>query len=249
MNKTSNNHTAERLFSGLIGEEYEKLRVICPAAADMSRRVGEFLGEWVHDRGGDYDVLELGCGTGITSAALLDALGDHPLTTLDSEPAMLAQARINLAPWIEAGRLRMVENDALSFLRTQSDASYDAVASAFTLHNFMDGYRTEVLREIFRVLKPGGLFVNGDRYGLDDTLEHTRLIQEEAKHYFKTFIEMNRIDLLKHWVVHLFSDESPDRVMRLAPALQRMAEIGYQPVAVHYRQEVNALLTGSKPSA
>ncbi|QJD30199.1 class I SAM-dependent methyltransferase [Methylococcus geothermalis] len=247
MNAIPNSHTAERLFSGLMAEEYEKLKLICPAAADMSRRVGEFLADWVQGRAGPNRVLELGCGTGVTTAALLAALGEAPLTAIDSEPAMLVQARANLAPWIEAGRLRLIQNDALSFLRAQDDDSVDAVASAFTLHNFMYGYRSEVMREIFRVLKPGGLFVNGDRYGLDDTLEHTRLIQEEVKQYFKTFRELDRLDLLEHWIVHLFSDESPDRVMRLAPALEHMAQIGYQAVTVHYRNEVNALVSGVKP--
>lgn len=246
MNAIPNLHTAERLFSGAIAEEYEKLKLICPAAAEMSRRVGDFMAEWLRGRAVPDSVLELGCGTGVTTAALLAALGEAPLTAIDSEPAMLAQARANLAPWIEAGRLRLVENDALSFLRAQADGSVDIIASAFTLHNFMDGYRSEVLREIFRVLKPGGLFVNGDRYGLDDTLEHTRLIQEEVKQYFKVFRDLNRIDLLEHWIVHLFSDESPDRVMRLAPALENMAEIGYQAVTVHYRNEVNALVSGVK---
>jgi ubiquinone/menaquinone biosynthesis C-methylase UbiE len=111
----------------------------------------------------------------------------------------------------------------------------------------MDGYRCEVIREIFRALKPGGLFLNGDRYGLDDTLEHTRLIQEEVKQYFKVFRELDRMDLLEHWIVHLFSDESPDRVMRLAPAVEHMAAAGFRPVTVHYRHEVNALVTGIKP--
>lgn len=247
MNAIPNSHTAERLFSGLIAEEYEKLKLICPAAADMSRRVGEFLAEWGRGRVVPKTVLELGCGTGVTTAALLAALGAAPLTAIDSEPAKLAQAEANLEPWIEAGRLRLIQNDALSFLRAQADDSVDAIASAFTLHNFMYGYRSEVLREIFRVLKPGGLFVNGDRYGLDDTVEHTRLIQEEVKQYFKTFRELGQLDLLEHWIVHLFSDESPDRVMRLAPALESMAEIGYQAVTVHYRNEVNALVSGVKP--
>jgi ubiquinone/menaquinone biosynthesis C-methylase UbiE len=247
MRAIPNSHTAERLFSGPIAEEYEKLELICPAAADMSRRVGEFLAEWLRGRAVPQNVLELGCGTGVTSAALLAALGAAPLTAVDSEPAMLAQAEANLAPWIEAGRLRLIENDALSFLRAQPDDGVDIIASAFTLHNFMDGYRCEVIREIFRALKPGGLFLNGDRYGLDDTLEHTRLIQEEVKQYFKVFRELDRMDLLEHWIVHLFSDESPDRVMRLAPAVEHMAAAGFRPVTVHYRHEVNALVTGIKP--
>src|SRR5690606_17024727 len=110
---------------------------------------------------------------------------------------------------LEHGRLRLVENDALSHLRDTPSASVDIVATAYTLHNFLNGYRLRVLEEIFRVLKPGGIFVNGDRYALDDSLAHLQSIQDEVRQYFRTFTALNRIDLLEQWIVHLFSDESP----------------------------------------
>jgi tRNA (cmo5U34)-methyltransferase len=89
-------------------------------------------------------------------------------------------------------------------------------ASAYTVHNFLETYRDQVLTEIFRVLRSGGIFLNGDRYALDDTAEHTRLTQEEVRGYFKAFSAISRLDLLEQWVLHLFSDESADHNMRLA---------------------------------
>jgi ubiquinone/menaquinone biosynthesis C-methylase UbiE len=237
----------ERSFSGPIGKEYEKLKLICPEAADMSRRVGEFLADWVKRREGRLKVVELGCGTGITTTAILSALGENPLVAVDPESTMLAQARVNLFSWMKQGQLTLVEDDALSYLKTLPDASQDAVVSAYTLHNFVEDYRNQVLREIHRVLLPGGLFVNGDRYALDDRGAHTRQIQEEARRYFAVFGKMGRIDLLEEWIVHLFGDESPDRVMRLSPSLQTLSSIGFEPASVHYRHGVNALVSAEKP--
>ena len=238
---------AERLFGGVIGEEYDMLKQVCPAAAEMSRQVGEFVEGWQPGR--FLRIFEIGCGTGITTAALLSGREDSVITALDNEPGMLTQAKRNLAPWIEAGRLQLQECDALSGLQSLPDASVDVVASAYTLHNFLNGYRRQVIGDICRVLKPGGVFVNGDRYALDDTLAHTRLAQEELRHYCRTFYAMARPDLLEQWVVHMFSDESPDHIMRLESAIAGLKQGGFDPVLIHYREGVNTLLSAVKPAS
>jgi len=243
-----NEVTAEKLFSGPIGEEYEMLKRICPAAADMSRRVGEFVAGWNPKVPTEsLNLLELGCGTGVTTLNLLHARSDTIITSVDNEPTMLSQARRNLADALERGRLKLIENDALSYLSDMPPASMDIVATAYTLHNFLDGYRGRVLEEIFRVLKPGGVFVNGDRYALDDSLAHLQSIQAEVRQYFRTFTDLDRVDLLEQWIVHLFSDESPDHVMPLDAGLSAMRETGFDAVTVHFRQDVNALVSGGKP--
>jgi ubiquinone/menaquinone biosynthesis C-methylase UbiE len=240
-------HNAERLFSGPLAEEYEMLKLICPAAAEMSRLVGEFVAHWNTSALSEpFNILELGCGTGVTTLHLLNSGRNATLTALDNEPAMLNQARTSLVEALKEGRLHLVENDAWSYLRETPAQSFDIVASAYTLHNFLNGYRDSVLEEIHRVLKPGGLFINGDRYALDDTVAHLHSLQEEVRHYFSTFRSIDRLDLLEQWILHLFSDESPHHVMRLEPALEKMRRIGFALVTIHYRHEVNALVAGVK---
>lgn len=225
------------------------LKLICPAAAAISLRVGAFVASLPARPTRPLELFEIGCGTGITTQALLEARPDLAIDAVDNEPTMLAQARGNLLRFVDLGRVRLVEADALSGLRELPTESIDVVASAYAMHNFLDGYRARTLSEIFRVLRPGGVFVNGDRYGLDDAAEHTRLTQEEARHYFKAFSAINRYDLLEQWIIHLFSDESADHLMRLGPALTKMREIGFVPVEVHFRDGVNTLLTAAKPAA
>lgn len=242
------NHTA---FAGPIGEEYSMLRLICPAAADMSRQVGTFVRGWQRPDGADpakpLELLEIGCGTGITSCALLDARDDLVITAVDIAPAMLAQARLNLAEALDRGRIRLVENDALDFLLGLESDSVDMVASGYALHNFEQAYRQQAVREVLRVLKPGGMLVNGDRYALDDTLEHLKVVQDEIRQFFKVFRKRERLDLLEQWIVHLYSDESPDHVMRLGAALADYRSAGFDPVTVHDRYQNNALVSAQKP--
>jgi ubiquinone/menaquinone biosynthesis C-methylase UbiE len=121
------------------------------------------------------------------------------------------------------------------------------VASAYTLHNFLNDYRELVINEIFRVLKPNGQFINGDRYALDDISEHTRLTQQDASHFFKVLIAANKPDLLEQWILHLFSDESENHIMRESAALAQLQNAGFIDIQLNHRMNVNALVTATKP--
>ncbi len=239
---------AERLFSGQLSSEYNILEFICPAAGQMSRHVGDYVARLPAALGRPLRVFEIGCGTGATTAALLRGRPDVSIIAVDNESSMVEQARANLAEELSRGRVRLIEADALKALQEIAADDVDVVASSYAIHNFLDSYRRETLAEIFRVLAPGGVFVNGDRYAVDDPAEHTRLTQDEVRNWFKALGGMGRQDLLEQWVVHLFSDESPDHIMRLAPSLQILRELGFDPIKVEIRDGINALLTAAKPA-
>ncbi|AMK77964.1 MULTISPECIES: class I SAM-dependent methyltransferase [Methylomonas] len=236
----------DAMFSGVIGQEYQMLKLICPFATEMSRLVGEIVGAYCDAQNTTQTVVELGGGTGITTLAILSAADNLRVLSVDNEPTMQSQAKQSLRDWIAAGRLSFSSEDALTALQALASESVDILASAYTLHNFHIDYRRRVLAEIYRVLKPGGKFVNGDRYALDDISAHTRSTQREVGGYFKVLTEINRLDLLEHWIVHLFNDESENHVMRESVALAQMADAGFRDIDLQQRMEVNALVTAVK---
>ncbi len=241
-------HGYEAMFSGIIGQDYDMLRLICPLATEMSRLVGETVGDYCKtlNEADSIQLLELGGGTGITTLAVLSADSRLTVVSVDNEIKMQQQAKNHLKKWMEEGRLQFSAEDALTALKQQGTQSVDLVATAYTLHNFENNYRAEVIGEIHRVLKPGGQFINGDRYGLDDVTAHTRIIQQEVAGYFKVLIEQQRLDLLEHWIIHLFNDESENHVMRESKAIQQLIQAGFNDVALSHRMEVNALVKAVK---
>jgi Methylase involved in ubiquinone/menaquinone biosynthesis len=236
----------DALFAGIIGQEYEILKQICPPATEMSRLVGEEVAAFCHAHPGMQTLVELGSGTGITTLSILSAHEGVKVLSIDNEPVMQEQAKNNLQDWVLAGRLDFSANDALSALKALPDDSVNIVASAYTLHNFEKGYRQEVIAEIYRVLKPDGRFINGDRYAFDDMVLHTRNTQQEVAGYFKVLTEMGRPDLLEQWILHLFSDESEARIMRESASLAELKDAGFQHVQLKSRLEVNAVMTAVK---
>jgi SAM-dependent methyltransferase len=92
-------------------------------------------------------VLDVGCGTGVLARAAADRVAvESQVTGLDRNAGMLAVAR-RLRPQID-----WREGDATTL--PFADASYDVVLSQFALMYFPD--RTSALKEMVRVLRPGG---------------------------------------------------------------------------------------------
>lgn len=234
-------------FTGRIGEEYGFLTAICPNVVTLTKNLGSAVAAW--RPGETLRGIEIGCGTGLSTLSLLSQRADLHLRAFDAAPAMLKQARENLADYVKAGRVEFIESDALEFLKGQPDASADVVASNYAIHNFLNDYREKVFAQILRVLKPGGLFVNGDRFASDDRNEHLTSTQNDVRRWFKVFSELGRYDLLEDWVVHLLSDESPDHVMYFSPTLSFLRELGFADVSAAYRDGVDVLVTATKPQS
>ncbi len=233
----------DNLFTGRIGAEYDFLRLMCPNHVLLAKRLGETVGGF---RPGEPLVgFEIGCGTGISTLALLAARDALTVNAIDAAPAMLDQAREHLADYVQSGRVTFAQADALDALKALPAASIDVVASNYAIHNFLDGYRDLVLAEAHRVLKSGGIFVNGDRYAMDDRAAHLADTQETVRRWFKLFREIDRLDLLEDWVVHFYSDELPEHVMYFAPSMKKLEALGFS-VRIDYREGVDTLVVATK---
>ncbi len=233
----------DNLFTGKIGAEYDLLRLMCPNHVLLARRLGETVAGWKQDVA--LKGFEIGCGTGISTLTLLAGRDNLTLTAIDAAPAMLEQAQESLAEYVTAGRVAFERADALEALKALPGDSLDIVASNYAIHNFLDDYRSLVLAEIHRVLKTGGLFINGDRYAMDDRAAHLLDTQETVRRWFKLFREIDRLDLLEDWVVHFYSDESADHIMYFTPSMEKLKALGFA-VTVDYREGVDTLVMAVK---
>jgi ubiquinone/menaquinone biosynthesis C-methylase UbiE len=97
-------------------------------------------------------VLDLGCGTGTLAVALKQRYPEIEVVGLDPDPRALERAR-NKARRAEVKvRFDQGFSDELEY-RT---ASFDRVLSSFMLHHVGKDQKEATMREVCRVLKPGG---------------------------------------------------------------------------------------------
>ena len=102
-------------------------------------------------------VLDLGCGSGASTRAILDAwsaragaAGFLTVGGVDASQGMVVQARAKAWP----ARVDFAVSDAVAHLESLPDRSVDGVLAAYLLRNVPD--RERLVREVARVLSPGG---------------------------------------------------------------------------------------------
>jgi ubiquinone/menaquinone biosynthesis C-methylase UbiE len=137
-------------------------------AAEVGRyekRMGEFRDLAAEDTAiltglalpGGSRILEIGTGSGHFARAA--ARVGHRVTALDVSPAMLEYAG-NRARTEGLAGIEFVHGGFLTF--GGPSAAYDAVVSVVVLHHLPDLWKAVALRNVRRLLKPGGQFLLGD---------------------------------------------------------------------------------------
>jgi len=96
-------------------------------------------------------VLDVGCGPGEILKLLTLKYPDHQLTGVDVDPEILAIARKNLP---SALNLTQGSADVLPFPAEK----FNVVTSSLMIHHLTPEQKQKMMREVHRVLKPGGRF-------------------------------------------------------------------------------------------
>ncbi len=234
----------EHRFNNDIGSEYELYKLASPYYEILHQCITDILREKFGQHS-SVQIMEIGFGTGVTSRAILRASDSIHLIGVDNEPMMLEKVSHLLDSEIKTGRVELKTEDALGALRSMKSREYEAVISGFVIHNFQNDYRSEVLKEIHRVLKSGGIFINGDKIAADNSEEHRKNYTWQIKQ-FQVYRKMGKPELADEWVKHYEEDERPDRVLREDDFIKELVAMGFTDVKLRERWYMDAVVTAEK---
>ena len=211
-------------FSEILGGgEYEDLLIALDYYNAFQAETGKALKGYIQEYCRNLKtvkVLEAGPGTGIKTLELLKADPRVMVVAVDNEIKMLEVVKSRFATISELkDRVEFVYADILKFLESSEDNSYDVFASVYTLHNFTPDFRRKVINLIAKKIKPGGIFINGDKYAQGGEA-HKKDFNAEIKNYSKFIVVAKEMEkqgnikranhlrqIEKEWIHHAGEDE------------------------------------------
>ena len=167
-------------------------------------------------------ILDLGSGDGRLLRLLKVERPCARAVALDFSPVMLSALRKTFAG---DPTVTIVEHN-LDHLLPRLD-QFDAVVSSFAIHHLADGRKRSLYEEIFRLLLPGGVFMN---------LEH---VASPTNALHESFLEKLGIPP---------EEEDPsNKLLDAETQLRWMRRIGFVDVDCYWKWLELALLGGKKP--
>lgn len=99
-----------------------------------------------------HRVLDLGCGTGTLAIEIKRLFPDATVSGLDGDPKILNIARKKT----DEARVEITLETGMSFALPYPDGSFDRVFATLFFRHLSREDKTRTLREVYRVLEPGG---------------------------------------------------------------------------------------------
>jgi tRNA (cmo5U34)-methyltransferase len=168
-------------------------------------------------------ILDIGAGTGLLSALMLDKFPTAELTLLDISENMLCIAKERFT-----GRknVRYVVND---YSRSELGGEYDIICSALSIHHLTTVDKRHLFHKIFASLKPGGIFVNADQADGE-----TQYFRQRYLDYWNLFMKKGPLNAKEHKEI-LTRRDILDRNEKMSVQLQWLHECGFSDVDVVFK--------------
>lgn len=170
-------------------------------------------------------VLDLGSGDGRLLALVKLARPEAEAVALDFSDTMLERLRERFAAdasvRVVAHNLDQPLPDSLGL------GTFDAIVSSFAIHHLTHDRKRELYAEVFRLLRPRGVFLN---------LEHVASATPALHEQFLATLGVRPAD-----------EDPSNKLLDVEPQLAWLRAIGFEDVDCHWKWRELALLTGSVP--
>ena len=217
----------------------EQARLICdliPASPDE-----HFMG------------VDIGCGEGLLSKAILERYPDAQMTLLDGSDSMLTRAAENLGEYayqIDLRQFDLHENEWLEALPRR----FRCIVSSLAIHHLDDNGKQDLYRNLFEHLAPGGALLIADLVHppndqvadawaneWDRDVREQSLAKSGSLHAFERFQD--------GWNHFRTPDLDFDKPSLLSDQLGWLEEIGFTGVGCYWLRAGHAVYGGYKPSS
>lgn len=196
-----------------------------------------------------FTILELGCGEGLLAEALLTHFPQATLYGLDGSLKMLQTANLHLQHF--GNRFQSQPFDLFGHEWRTTTWQASAIVSSLTIHHLDDSQKAALYRDLFAMLRPGGVLVIADivqpagpqatqlaARTWDESVRQRSLALSGSLAFHQRFQEIE-------WNTFLYPDEI-DKPSRLYDQLKWLETAGFQNVDIYWLKAGHAIFGGVK---
>ena len=180
------------------------------------------------------EILDVGAGTGLMSAFVLEKFPDARLTLMDISENMLEQARRRFASRPETQYV------ICDYSKSDLGGPYDLICSALSIHHLETEDKRRLFCRIHDALRPGGMFVNADQADGE-----TPYFRQRYLDYWNDFLRSGPMSGEHHDEIRKRRD-TLDRNDKLSVQLAWLHEAGFSDVDVVYRNRTFMVTVGRR---
>ncbi|HLD02977.1 MAG TPA: class I SAM-dependent methyltransferase [Candidatus Nanoarchaeia archaeon] len=182
--------------------------------------------------------MEIGSGEGDLTQYILEHNPSLAIDILDVSPEMIERSKEALARYKD--RVTFICDDALAYLK-RTDATYDAIASAWVIHNFTWDEKHRIFRKIHSCLSPQGALLLMDKVYPGNVKSRWEMAEHQFRRY-RYLDEPLRTEILDHEA----QDASDSYRMDEKATLKALADAGFSQMHLIDRVERDVLIAAEK---
>ncbi len=172
-------------------------------------------------------ILDLGTGSGRLLGIIKINRPHIEAVGLDGSPIMLKEARKR---FLGDDSVRIIEHDLNDSLLESGLGTFDAVVTSLTIHHLTHERKYSIYREVFSLLRHGGIFCN---------LEHVDSPTPALHEHF--------LDLVGEKIASFAREEYYDKLLSMETQLRWLRQIGFVDIDCYWNWLELALMIGFKP--
>ncbi len=194
--------------------------------------------------------LDIGCGNGVLSSAILERYPNASATLIDFSKGMLEAAKAQLEGYNKQTTVAEADFAYKDWIKAvQNNAPFNVIVSGFAIHHQNDQRKRQVYQEIYDLLQPGGMFIN-----LEHVASHSswgeKLFEEHFIDSLYTYHSSSQTKKTRDEIAQEYYHRDDKKANILAPVEDQcewLREIGFQNVDCYFKLYEIAIFGGCRP--
>ncbi|MBN6189053.1 class I SAM-dependent methyltransferase [Aneurinibacillus sp. BA2021] len=178
-------------------------------------------------------ILDIGAGTGLLSARMLEKYPNASITLIDLSEKMLDMAALRFE---QRSQVKYIVGDYTTY---EFADTFDIVISSLSIHHLMDGEKKALYHKVFSIMKQDGIFINADQ-----VLGSSPYIESLYTGDWKKKIEQS--GLTREEIASAYERTALDKMSTLEDQMMWLKEAGFTDVDCIYKYFNFVVLFGRK---